>query len=75
MEKISQSEFNILKAFFRKFDLEKHELDELKPYLLSPTLAKQEKDELYRQMIAELSSPRGEERNYGCVGESMVRGS
>ena len=54
---VSQSEFNILKAFFRKFDLEKHELDELKPYLLSPLL-KKEKDELYRQMIAELSSPR-----------------
>lgn len=53
---VSQSELNILKTFYRKFDLEKHELDELKPYLLSPA-SKKEKDELYRQMIAELSSP------------------
>ena len=53
---VSQSEFNILKSFFRKFDLEKHELDELKPYLFSP-VSKKEKDELYRQMVAELSSP------------------
>lgn len=54
---ISQSEINIFKKFYRKFDLEKNELDELKPYLLSP-IAKKEKDELYHQMIAELSSPR-----------------
>ena len=54
---VSQSEFNILKSFYRKFDLEKHELDELKPYLLSP-VSKKEKDELFRQMIAELSSPK-----------------
>jgi uncharacterized tellurite resistance protein B-like protein len=53
---VSQSEFNILKSFFRKFDLEKHELDELKPYLFSP-VSKKEKDELFHQMIAELSSP------------------
>ncbi len=53
---VSQSELNILKTFYRKFDLEKHELDELKPYLLAP-VSKKEKDELYRQMIAELSSP------------------
>jgi uncharacterized tellurite resistance protein B-like protein len=67
---VSQSEFNILKAFFRKFDLEKHELDELKPYLLSPLL-KKEKDELYRQMIAELSSPR-EKKEIMDALESMV---
>ena len=53
---ISQSEINIIKTFYRKFDLEKNEIDELKPYLLSP-ISKKEKDELYRQMIAELSSP------------------
>ena len=33
---VSQAELNILKSFYRKFNLEKHELDELKPYLLSP---------------------------------------
>ena len=53
---VSQSEFNILKLFFKKFNLEKHEVDELKPYLLSP-VSKKEKDDLYRQMIADLSSP------------------
>ncbi len=52
---VSQSELNILKTFYRKFNLEKHELDELKPYLLSP-VSKKEKDELYHQMVAELSS-------------------
>jgi uncharacterized tellurite resistance protein B-like protein len=67
---VSQSEFNILKTFFRKFDLEKHELDELKPYLLSPLL-KKEKDELYRQMIAELSSPQ-EKKEIMDALESMV---
>ena len=67
---VSQSEFNILKSFFRKFDLEKHELDELKPYLFSPVSTK-EKDELYRQMIAELSSPR-EKREIMDALETMV---
>ena len=28
---ISQSEINIFKTFYRKFDLEKHEMDEAKP--------------------------------------------
>ena len=53
---VSQSELNILKSFYRKFDLSKHELDELKPYLYAPIL-KKEKDLLYQQMIAELSTP------------------
>jgi uncharacterized tellurite resistance protein B-like protein len=67
---VSQSEFNILKSFFRKFDLEKHELDELKPYLLSP-VTKKEKDDLYRQMIADLSSPK-EKKEIMDALESMV---
>jgi uncharacterized tellurite resistance protein B-like protein len=67
---ISQSEINILKTFYRKFDLEKHELDELKPYLLSP-ITKKEKDELYRQMIVELSSPK-EKREIMSALETMV---
>jgi uncharacterized tellurite resistance protein B-like protein/hemerythrin len=50
--------------------LEKHELDELKPYLFSPVSTK-EKDELYRQMIAELSSPR-EKREIMDALETMV---
>jgi uncharacterized tellurite resistance protein B-like protein len=67
---ISQSEINIIKKFYRKFDLEKHELVELKPYLLSP-IAKKEKDELYHQMIAELSSPK-EKREMMEALEAMV---
>ena len=68
---ISQSEINIFKKFYRKFDLEKHELDELKPYLLSP-IATKEKNELYRQMIAELSSPK-EKKEIMSALESMVQ--
>ena len=67
---VSQSEFNILKTFYRKFDLEKHELDELKPYLLSP-VSKKEKDQLYQQMVAELSSPEEKKEIMGAL-ESMV---
>lgn len=67
---VSQSELNILKTFYRKFDLEKHELDELKPYLLAPVL-KKEKDDLYRQMIAELSSPDEKTEIMGAL-EAMV---
>jgi len=67
---VSQSEFNILKSFFRKFDLKKHELDELKPYLLSP-VSKKEKDDLYRQMIADLSSPQEKEEIMDAL-EAMV---
>ena len=38
---VSQSELNILKSFYRKFDLEKHELNELKPYLNAPISRKE----------------------------------
>ena len=52
---VTQSELNILKSFYRKFDLEKNELDELTPYLHAP-ISNKEKDLLYLQMIAELST-------------------
>jgi len=67
---VSQAELNILKSFYRKFNLEKHELDELKPYLLSP-VSKKEKDALYRQMVAELSSPQEKKEIMGAL-ETMV---
>ena len=67
---VSQSEINIFKTFYRKFDLEKHEMDELKPYLLSP-ISNKEKDELYRQMIAELSSPKEKQEIMSAL-EAMV---
>jgi uncharacterized tellurite resistance protein B-like protein len=45
-------------------------LDELKPYLLSP-VSKKEKDALYRQMVAELSSPQEKKEIMGAL-ETMV---
>ena len=68
---VSQSELNILKSFYRKFDLEKNELDELKPYLHAP-ISKKEKDLLYRQMIAELSTP-AEKKEIMSALENMVQ--
>jgi uncharacterized tellurite resistance protein B-like protein len=68
---VSQSELNILKTFYKKFDLEKNELDELKPYLNAP-VSKKEKDFLYRQMIAQLSTP-SEKQEILAALENMVQ--
>ena len=68
---VTQSELNILKTFYRKFDLSKHELDELKPYLNAP-ISKNEKDLLYRQMIAELSTPSEKEEIVAAL-ENMAQ--
>ena len=68
---VSQSELNILKSFYRKFDLDKDELNELKPYLNAP-ISKKEKDLLYRQMIAELSTP-AEKKEIMSALENMVQ--
>ena len=68
---VTQSELNILKTFYRKFDLSKHELDELKPYLNAP-ISKKEKDLLYRQMIAELSTPSEKEEIVAAL-ENMAQ--
>ena len=68
---VTQSELNILKTFYRKFDLSKHELDELKPYLSAP-ISKKEKDLLYRQMIAELSTP-SEKKEIVVALENMAQ--
>ncbi len=68
---VSQSELNILKSFYRKFDLSKHELDELKPYLQAP-VPKKEKDLLFRQMVAELSTP-AEKKEIVAALENMVQ--
>jgi|GEM_PF-385329 len=52
---ITESELNVLKKFYRKFDLDKQALDSLKPYLLAP-ISKKEQDKLFRQLVAELGS-------------------
>lgn len=54
---VTNSEINIIKSFYRKFDLDHDQINELKPYLAAP-IAKKEQDELFRQLAAELQSPR-----------------
>ena len=51
---VTQSELNILKSFYRKFDLDKDELAELRHYLAAP-VSKKEQTELYDQLVHELS--------------------
>jgi len=51
---VTQSELNILKSFYRKFDLDKDELAELRHYLAAP-VSKKEQTELYDQLVYELS--------------------
>ena len=52
---VTQSELNILKSFYRKFDLDKDELAELRHYLAAP-VSKKEQTELYDQLVHELSA-------------------
>jgi len=52
---VTQSELNILKSFYRKFDLDKDELVELRHYLAAP-VSKKEQTELYDQLVHELSA-------------------
>ena len=51
---LTQSELNILKSFYRKFNLDKGDLAELKHYLAAP-ISKKEQVELYGQLVSELS--------------------
>ena len=50
---VTQSELNILKSFYRKFNLDKDELAELKHYLAAP-VSKKEQTELYDRLVHEL---------------------
>ncbi len=52
---MTHSELNLLKSFIRKFNLEKGDMEELRPYLEAP-VSKKHREELYRQLIAELDS-------------------
>jgi uncharacterized tellurite resistance protein B-like protein len=52
---VTQSELNILKSFYRKFNLDKNELAELKHYLAAP-ISKKEQTELYDQLVYELGT-------------------
>ena len=52
---MTHSELNLLKSFIRKFDLDKNDVRDLKPYLEAP-VSKAHQEELFKQLIAELSS-------------------
>ncbi|MDA0692757.1 MAG: TerB family tellurite resistance protein [Nitrospinae bacterium] len=52
---MTHSELNLLKSFIRKFDLDKKDVEALRPYLDAP-VSKKRREELFRQLIAELSS-------------------
>ncbi|MEE9259019.1 MAG: TerB family tellurite resistance protein [Nitrospinaceae bacterium] len=67
---MTQSELNVLKSFFRKFDLDRDDLAELKHYLEAP-VSKKEQAALYETMIAELSSP-GDRKEIQQAMESML---
>ena len=63
---VTQSELNILKSFYRKFNLDRDELAELKHYLAAP-VSKKEQTELYDQLIHELDSSREKEEILGAL--------
>jgi uncharacterized tellurite resistance protein B-like protein len=52
---LTHSELNLLKSFIKKFDLDKNDVRELKPYLEAP-VSKAHQDDLFKQLIAELES-------------------
>ena len=66
---VTQSELNILKSFYRKFDLDKGELAELRYYLAAP-VSKKEQTELYDQLVHELNSESEKEEILAAL-ESM----
>jgi uncharacterized tellurite resistance protein B-like protein len=68
---VTQSELNVLKSFYRKFNLDKDELSELKHYLAAP-ISKKEQTELYNQLICELDSSGDKEEILGAL-EAMER--
>jgi len=66
---VTQSELNILKSFYRKFNLDKDDLAELKHYLAAP-VSKKEQKELYDELIHELDSSKEKEEILNAL-ESM----
>ncbi|MBT6600727.1 MAG: hypothetical protein HOB32_03555 [Nitrospina sp.] len=70
---ITQSELNILKSFYRKFNLDKDELAELRHYIAAP-VSKEEQTELYDKLITELSSESEKEEILMAL-ESMEQAS
>jgi len=54
--KVTNSELNVLKSFYRKFNLEEEEIQELNRYVQSP-LSSSEQENLFKELILELNSP------------------
>lgn len=52
---LTHSELNLLKTFIKKFNLDKNDVLELKPYLEAP-VSKAHQEELFKQLIAEMAS-------------------
>jgi len=67
---IAPSELNILKSFYRKFNLSREEIDALTPYLRSP-LSEKEQADLFRRFAAEVNSP-GDKKEFLQAMQSMA---
>ncbi len=65
---ITESEKNILKRFYRKFDLTKKEMGGLKPYVAAP-VPKEEQNRLFKQLAAELGSQKERDRVVAVLEE------
>ena len=65
---ITESEKNILKRFYHKFDLSKKEMAGLKPYVAAP-VPKKEQDRLFQQLAAELGSQTERDRVVAVLEE------
>ncbi len=70
---MTHSELNLLKSFIKKFNLDKNDVRDLKPYLEAP-VSKAHQDELFKQLIAELSSVEEKQEILQAMSE-MTQGS
>ena len=52
---VTHSELNVLKGFYRKFGLDRHDVNELAPYMEAP-VSQKHREELFHDLLAQLSS-------------------
>lgn len=69
--RVTESEKNMIKTFYRKWNLTPDQVNQLKPYLLAP-LPKEDEDKLIRQLIAEMNSDRDKKELIQAL-ESMAQ--
>ncbi|MFQ5672846.1 MAG: TerB family tellurite resistance protein [Nitrospinales bacterium] len=67
---IALSELNVLKSFYRKFNLSPEEIEELNPYLRAP-LSEKEQENLFRKFAAEVTAP-GDKKEFLQAMELMA---